>query len=82
MNLLQKIEKKRKEKEKDERNKKITIATAGIVTGAVAGSIVGVLVAPKSGKETIEDVKLKINKNINDTKNKVKESKFKVKEYL
>ena len=60
-----------------------------MATGAVVGTIAGVLIAPKTGKETIEDVKEKsnqvknkINENIEDTKFKVKESKDKIKEYL
>ncbi len=71
MSLLQKIEEKRNKKIKEDRNKKVAIATAGIATGAIVGTIAGVLIAPKSGKETIED-----------TKSKVKESKMKIKEYL
>ena len=71
MSLLQKIEEKRNRQIKKDKNKKIAIATAGVATGAVVGTIAGVLIAPKSGKETIED-----------TKFKVKESKDKIKEYL
>ena len=89
MSLLQKIEEKRNRQIKKDKNKKIAIATAGVATGAVVGTIAGVLIAPKSGKETIEDVKEKsnqvknkINENIEDTKFKVKESKDKIKEYL
>ena len=77
MSLLQKIEEKRNRQIKKDKNKKIAIAIAGV------------LIAPKSGKETIEDVKEKsnqvknkINENIEDTKFKVKESKDKIKEYL
>lgn len=89
MSLLQKIEEKRNIKIKKDKKKKAAIATAGIATGAVVGTIAGVLIAPKSGKETIEDVKEKtnkvknkINENIEDSKSKVKESKVKIKEYL
>ena len=89
MSLLQKIEEKRRKQIKKEKNKKVAIATAGIATGAVVGTIAGVLIAPKSGKETIEDVKeksnqvkTKINENIEDTKIKVRASKDKIKEYL
>ena len=89
MSLLQKIEEKRNIKIKKDKKKKAAIATAGIATGAVVGTIAGVLIAPKSGKETIEgikeksnNVKTKINENIEDTKGKVKESKAKIKEYL
>ena len=89
MSLLQKIEEKRNRQIKKEKNKKVAIATAGVATGAVVGTIAGVLLAPKSGKETIADVKEKsnqvknkISENIEDTKFKVKESKDKIKEYL
>ena len=61
MSLLQKIEEKRNRQIKKDKNKKIAIATAGVATGAVVGTIAGVLIAPKSGKETIEDVKEKSN---------------------
>ena len=89
MSLLQKIEEKRNRQIKKEKNKKVAIATAGVATGAVVGTIAGVLLAPKSGKETIADVKEKsnqvknkISENIEDTKFKVKESKDKIKDYL
>ena len=82
MSLLQKIEEKRNRQIKKDKNKKIAIATAGVATGAVVGTIAGVLIAPKSGKETIEDVKSKVSENIEETKSKVKESKIKIKEYL
>lgn len=89
MSLLQKIEEKRRLKVKKDKKKKAAIATAGIATGALVGTISGVLIAPKSGKETIEglkeksnNLKTKINENIEDTTEKVKESKVKIKEYL
>ena len=82
MSLIKKIEEKRNKKMKQDRNKKVAIATAGIATGAVVGTVAGVLIAPKSGKETIADVKGKLNENIEDTKAKIKESKDKIKEYL
>lgn len=82
MSLLQKIENKRAKKLKEERNKKVAIATAGVATGAIVGTISGILIAPKSGKETIQDVKEKTNENINKTKLKVEDSKVKIKEYL
>ena len=69
MSLLQKIEEKRNRQIKKDKNKKIAIATAGVATGAVVGTIAGVLIAPKSGKETIEDVKEKSNQ----VKNKINE---------
>ena len=55
MNLSKKIEDKRKAKQRAEKVKKAKIATAGVVLGAVTGAVSGVLLAPKSGKETRED---------------------------
>lgn len=82
MSLIQKIEVARSRKIKEERNKKMAIATAGIATGAIVGTVVGVLVAPTSGKETRENTKNKLNENIESAKFKVKESKAKIREYL
>ena len=83
MSLLQKIEEKRNRQIKKDKNKKIAIATAGVATGAVVGTIAGVLIAPKSGKETIEDVKEKsnqvknkINENIEKRKNEKSENEI------
>lgn len=41
MSLLQKIEEKRNRQIKKDKNKKIAIATAGVATGAVVGTIAG-----------------------------------------
>lgn len=82
MNLLQKIEASKTRKIKEDRNRKLAIATASVATGALVGTIVGVLVAPKSGKETLEITKNKFNENLESAKTKVKESKTKIKEYL
>ncbi len=89
MSLLEKIEEKRVRKIKADRSKKTAIATIGVATGALIGSAAGILLAPKSGKETREDIKDKsieikdkISDNIEDTKCKVEESKLKIKEYL
>lgn len=89
MNLLEKIEAKKKAKLKQERNKKIAIAGSGVALGAVVGTVAGVLTAPKSGKETIADTKEsiadakeKLSENIKNTKSKVSESQSKIKEYL
>lgn len=85
MSLLQKIEEKKKKKLRSERNKKAAIATAGVLAGTVAG----ILIAPKSGKETIQDMKdssnqlkEKISESVQETKVKVEDSKEKIKEYL
>lgn len=89
MNLLQKIEHKKKQQQKEIKKRKALIATSGIAAGTIIGTITGVLVAPKSGKETREDVKEKgndikekLNENIVETKDKLKQSKLQIKEYL
>ncbi|MGN0145255.1 MAG: YtxH domain-containing protein, partial [Clostridium sp.] len=89
MSLLQKIEERKRAKIRAERNKKAAIATASIITGAVVGTIAGVLIAPKSGKETMDDVKeksdeikIKLRGNLGEAKERVQESKVKIREYL
>ncbi|CZR97252.1 MULTISPECIES: YtxH domain-containing protein [unclassified Clostridioides] len=57
MSLSKKIEDKRKAKQRAEKVKQAKVATAGVVLGAVTGAVSGVLLAPKSGKETREDIK-------------------------
>lgn len=57
MSLSKKIEDKRKAKQRAEKVKQAKVATAGVVLGAVTGAASGVLLAPKSGKETREDIK-------------------------
>ena len=85
MRLLKKIEEQRKRRLRKERNKKVAALTAGAALGTVAG----ILIAPKSGKETIQGVKEKssqikdkISTSLEDTKDKVQGSKLKIKEYL
>ncbi|MCC0714412.1 YtxH domain-containing protein [Clostridioides sp. ES-S-0077-01] len=80
MSLSKKIEDKRKAKQRAEKVKKAKIATAGVVLGAVTGAVSGILLAPKSGKETREDIKdasqqiaEKINMKTVDVKDKVSE---------
>ncbi|MGX9756885.1 YtxH domain-containing protein [Clostridioides difficile] len=80
MSLSKKIEDKRKAKQKAEKAKQAKIATAGVVLGAVTGAVGGVLLAPKSGKETREDIKDasqqiadKINMKTVDVKGKMSE---------
>ncbi|MCC0637401.1 MULTISPECIES: YtxH domain-containing protein [unclassified Clostridioides] len=80
MSLSKKIEDKRKAKQRAEKAKQAKIATAGVVLGAVTGAVGGVLLAPKSGKETREDIKDasqqiadKINMKTVDVKGKMSE---------
>ena len=93
MSLLQKIEEKKKAQKREQRNKKIAAVTVAAVGGAIIGGVTGVLVAPKSGKETVEDIKAKTNETVEKAKvdfentktntvSKFNESKTKIKEYL
>ncbi|WP_373599956.1 YtxH domain-containing protein [Paraclostridium bifermentans] len=82
MNLAQKIEQKRKAKKIAERNKKMKIASAGIAAGVTAGALGGILLAPKSGKETREDIKGKSKEVANTINEKTKEAKSNLDEKL
>lgn len=79
------IEKKRKEKKR----KLVRTATVSTVIGGAVGVLSGVLLAPKSGKETRNDIKEKVDEvksmTIEKSKNiksNVEEAKYKIKDYL
>lgn len=57
MSLAKKIEEKRKAKERARKIETVKNVGIGVATGVVAGAVGGVLLAPKSGKETREDIK-------------------------
>ena len=57
MSLSKKIQAKRQAKIKAEKIKKAKTAAAGVAAGVAAGAVGGILLAPKSGKETREDIK-------------------------
>jgi len=85
MSLYNLIEKKRKEKKK----KIIKAAVVSTVVGGGIGALSGILLAPKSGKNTRNDIKEKVNsakaKTIEQSenlKNNIKEAKSKIKDYL
>ena len=80
MSLAKLIDEKRKAKARAERNKKAKVAVTGAAVGTLAGVLGGLLFAPKSGKETREDIKdasqqiaEKINMKTVDVKGKVSE---------
>lgn len=56
MKIVEMMEKKKREKAKRERIKLAKKVSAGAAAGVVAGAISGILLAPKSGKETQEDI--------------------------
>lgn len=85
MALFNLIEKKRKEK----RKKIVKAATASTIVGGTLGVLSGILLAPKSGKETRNDIKEKVDEvksiTVEQTKNlksNVEEAKSKIKDYL
>ena len=85
MALFNLIEKKRKEK----RKKIVKAATASTIVGGTLGVLSGILLAPKSGKETRNDIKEKANEIKDNTiektrelKANAKEAKTKIKDYL
>lgn len=85
MALFNLIEKKRKEK----RKKIVKAATVSTLVGGTIGVVSGVLLAPKSGKETrndikerVTDVKAKTVEQSKALKNNMKEAKEKIKNYL
>ncbi|MCR1952210.1 YtxH domain-containing protein [Clostridium sp. DSM 100503] len=85
MNLYDLIEKKKRKK-----RKKVIKATAlSTIAGGAVGVLSGLLLAPKSGKETRQDIKEKIDDFKNSTverkenfKRNISESKNKIKDYL
>ncbi|MGX4598929.1 YtxH domain-containing protein [Faecalimicrobium sp. JNUCC 81] len=75
MNLSKKIEEKRKLKQREIRTKNIKVATMGVVAGMLTGAIGGIILAPKSGKETRKDIKEVSNKVASKVNNKAYEAK-------
>lgn len=64
----------------DRKSKKKTAAkvAAGMGLGAIAGAIAGTLLAPKSGKETREDITKGAKDTFEKAKNTVNEAKDKI----
>lgn len=96
MGLLKKLENIKKERLRKERINLAKKIAAGTAAGIVAGSAGGILLAPKSGKETREDIANTANtvavktSEIKDTalnkvaatKSKIAEAKEKISKYL
>ena len=88
MGLINYIHEKRLEKERAERNKKI-VGTLKVLAGVGAGFTLGVLFAPKSGKETrknISDATKKglnyVGENLANAKNYIEEKTSDIREAL
>lgn len=78
MGIYALIEKKKRDQKRKENIKVAKIASLTAVTGAALGSIVSLLFAPKSGKETRSDIVEKTN----EAKNKLSEKGNELKENL
>lgn len=88
MGLINYIHEKRLEKERAERNEKI-VGTLKVLAGVGAGFTLGVLFAPKSGKETrknISDATKKglnyVGENLTNAKNYIEEKTSDIREAL
>lgn len=89
MNIKELIEKKKKEQKKKEQKKITKAVVITAVLSTAAGTASGLLFAPKSGKETREELINKVNETSEQVKEKVVvgkdnfiEAKNKIKEYL
>lgn len=78
MGIYALIEKKKREQKRKENLKVAKVASLTAVTGAALGSIVSLLFAPKSGRETRSDIVEKAN----ETKNTLSEKGNELKEHL
>lgn len=76
MSIYKLIEKKKKEQKRKENLKKAKIAGVTIL-GASAGAVAGILLAPKSGKETRNDILEKtkeVKKDLTEKASDIKEN--------
>ena len=88
MGIIRYIEEKRLERERAARNEKL-ISTMKVLASVGAGFTLGILFAPKSGKETRKDICNAtkeglnfVNKNLNNAKNYVKDKASNIKEVI
>ena len=86
MGLIRYIEEKRLERERAIRNEKL-IGTMKVLASVGAGFTLGILFAPKSGKETRKDIANAtkeglnfVSENLNNAKNYVKDKATNIKE--
>ena len=88
MGIIRYIEEKRLERERAARNEKL-IGTMKVLASVGAGFTLGILFAPKSGKETRKDICKAtkeglnfVNENLNNAKNYVKNKASNIKEVV
>lgn len=80
MGLKDIIEKNKKERAKKERKKVVKKVAIGSISGLLAGMVGGVLFAPKSGRETREEISNASKEAAQNAKNKANDLKSKTEE--
>jgi gas vesicle protein len=80
MTIRHLLEMVNKDKRKKERVKAALEITIGMGIATALGVAIGVLIAPKSGKETREDLKIKVEHTVEAIKDKVHEKSELVKD--
>ena len=80
MKLREILEQRRREKEIREKKEAAKKVAIGVTVGTVIGAITGILTAPKSGKETREDIVNKTKETTETVKGTIKDSVQAIKE--
>ncbi len=75
---LEEIKKERERQENIEKAKQVAIGT---VIGMAVGASIGILLAPKSGEETREEILARLNKNKEELQRELKEKTEAAKEW-
>lgn len=77
--LLLAGQEKRLREKKQEAYKNLTV---GASVGLAIGTVIGVLFAPKAGKETRQDIAVKAKEAVDVTKGQVEEAKVKITQFV
>ena len=67
----------RNEREKQQKKESALKVLSGLAIGAVIGGAIGILFAPKAGKETRQEISGKVKETVQEIKDKVEELKDK-----
>lgn len=82
MAILDVFEKVKKQRKAAEQKKAMKNVAVGAAIGATVGAVAGVLLAPKAGKETREELALKAKEAVEKAKEKIDEVKEKAGEVV
>jgi len=80
MAILEMFEKVKKQRKAAEQKKALKNVAVGAALGATVGAVAGILLAPKSGKETREEIALAAKDAVEKAKEKIEEAKVKAEE--